>query len=72
MSFERKMFFVLARDGGSEGYSPPVWAFADHADAITALVMAQAMAEGTWRLFEVPLYPSMPRTPWYQLKPLEV
>jgi len=39
MSGERKQVFVLTRNGGSEGYSPAVWAFLDHADAIAALAM---------------------------------
>ena len=71
MSFERKRMFVLTRHGGPEGYSPPVWAFSDHSEALAALALIKAMTDGTWQLFIVPLYPSMPNTAWYQLKPHE-
>ncbi len=58
--------FVIVHDGGYEGHSPPIMAFADLETAKSALVLM----EGCCEIFEVPIWPSPALGKWWELEPV--
>lgn len=58
------MIYVVAHDGGCEGYSLPVLAFDDR-EAAVRWVKAQAES---YSIAAVPVYPEIPLKPWFQLE----
>jgi len=59
------MIYVIARDGGCEGYSGPIQAFKTKEEAIAAV----ALGGGCLEVFAVPEWPE-PSEPWYQIRPI--
>jgi hypothetical protein len=62
--------YVIARDGGVEGYSPPLLAIADRETALVALEFMRASGDSLYQLFEVPDWPAPPNK-WWDKKPIE-
>ena len=58
------MIFVATHDGGCEGQSLPVLAFESRD---TALKWAAVQTE-SYEVTAVPVYPEIPRGPWFRLK----
>lgn len=64
------MIYIMCHDGGCEGFSAPIQAFEDEETAISALRLANAGAETSMVLFEVPVWPHvLPRSNW-EIKPI--
>ena len=63
------MTYVITRNGGYEGHSPPLIAIADRGTALTVLEFMKASGESGFVLFEVPEWPSAPNK-WWDTKPL--
>lgn len=59
-----KVMYVVAHDGGYEGYSLPYLAFSDLDQAIQ-WVKAQTEA---FDIAEVPIYPELPTDQWWAVK----
>lgn len=62
--------YVISRNGGYEGYSPPLLAITDRETALVALDFLQASGDSLYELFEVPEWPNAPNN-WWNTKPLE-
>ena len=60
--------FVIAHDGGSEGYSPPVQAFLHEDEAFAAA----ALSGETYSVFSVPIWPVRAEKPWHAIQPLPI
>lgn len=60
------MIYVIAHDGGCEGYSGPMQAFETKEEAIAAVAFGDGLV-----VFSVPVWPE-PSGPWYQIKPIDV
>lgn len=61
--------YVIARDGGCEGFSAPVQATRSKEEAFRlAALMSQTER---FSVFEVPLWPQAQATEWFNVKPLE-
>ena len=58
------MIYVIAHDGGCEGYSGPLQAFRTEKEAAAAAALGESL-----RVFAVPEWPE-PAEPWYQVKPM--
>lgn len=61
--------YVIARNGGYEGHSPPLLAIPDRETALVALEFLRASGEGGYALFEVPEWPKAPNK-WWDTKPI--
>lgn len=59
------VMYVVAHDGGCEGHSLPMLAFKNRKTAL-AWVAAQTEA---FDVTEVPVYPAVPKGPWFRLEP---
>lgn len=59
------MIYVIAHDGGCEGYSGPLQAFKTKQEATAAAALGDGL-----RVFEVPEWPEL-AGPWYAVKPIE-
>lgn len=59
------MIYVIAHDGGCEGYSGPLHAFKTKKEAIAAASLGDNLV-----VFEVPEWPE-PAGPWYNVKPVK-
>ena len=64
------MTYVIARNGGCEGHSPPLMAVPDLETARVVLEFMKASGEGSYELFEVPDWPKPPNK-WWDTKPVE-
>lgn len=62
--------FVAAHDGGCEGYSAPFQAFTCKEDALMFVKHASAVGSESYQVFEVPVWPTLQETAWYNLKPI--
>lgn len=62
--------FVISKNGGYEGHSPPLLAIADRETALVALEFMVASGDSTYQLFEVPEWPKAPNL-WWDTKPVE-
>ena len=62
--------WVLAHDGGCEGYSGPVQAFATKLEALAGQALSKA-AGNTLALFLVPMWPNVADVGWSAVKPWE-
>jgi hypothetical protein len=61
--------YVIAHDGGYEGYSGPMQASASREEAFR---LAHLMsAGGSFRVFKVPVWPEAQRVEWFRVKPEE-
>jgi len=58
--------FVVAHDGGCEGYSLPLLAFTDKASALKWC----KSQDGSYSVAEVPVFPELPAAPWYRVEPV--
>jgi len=64
--------YVIARNGGYEGHSPPLLATSNRADGERALRFMRASGGSeSFELFEVPEWPNAPMA-WWETKPLVV
>jgi hypothetical protein len=59
-----KAVWVVAHNGGCEGHSLPLLAFANEADAV-AWCRGQTEAFSVAR---VPVYPQLPVAPWFEIE----
>lgn len=59
------MIYVVAHDGGYEGYSGPVLAFKTKEEAAAAVAIGDAL-----KVFAVPEWPE-PAVPWFMVKPID-
>jgi len=62
--------YVIARNGGYEGHSPPLLSIRDRETALVALDFLRASGEGGYEMFEVPEWPNAPNK-WWDTKPME-
>lgn len=60
--------YVIARNGGYEGHSPPLIAIPDRETALTVLAFMTASGDSQYELFVVPEWPSPPNK-WWDTKP---
>lgn len=60
------VIYVIARDGGCEGHSPPIQAFYN-LDEVRAAV---ALTGGCIEVFEVPIWPQ-PAKEWFYIEPIK-
>lgn len=67
MSEPLTKIYVIAHDGGCEGWSGPMLGFLTVDEAQTA-----AALEGSLRVFEVPMWPHIVPKAWYDVDPLPV
>ncbi len=58
--------YVIAHNGGCEGYSPPIQAFQNLNEAKAAL----SLMGGCFELFEVPVWPE-PAMEWFRIEPMK-
>lgn len=58
------MIYVIAHDGGCEGYSGPVQAFKTEIEARAAASIGDGLV-----VFAVPEWPE-PSEPWFQIRPI--
>lgn len=63
------MTYVIARNGGCEGHSPPLLAIPDRKTALTVLEFMKSTGESGFVLFEVPDWPSPPNK-WWDTNPV--
>jgi hypothetical protein len=61
--------YVIARNGGYEGHSPPLLCCADREVALKALAFMKGTTNESLELFEVPEWPDPPNC-WYDSKPI--
>lgn len=61
--------FILAKDGGCEGFSPPIQAFTHEHEARAALATLGLVGYG-WKLFCVPVWPEPVEGQWFNIKPI--
>jgi hypothetical protein len=59
--------YVIARDGGYEGHSPPIQAFNNLTDARAAVAL---VASESFEIFEVPVWPEK-ATEWFRIEPIK-
>ncbi len=59
------MIYVVAHDGGCEGYSGPVQAFKTQGEADAAVAIGDGLV-----VFAVPEWPEV-AVPWYMVKPVD-
>ena len=59
--------FVLCRDGGYEGYSPPLQAYSTLEEARAGKLLIAAAGEYCIDIFEVPLWPNAQTVAWYKI-----
>lgn len=59
------MIYVIAHDGGCEGYSGPMQAFKTREEAIAAASLGESL-----KVFAVPEWPE-PAGPYYNVKPID-
>lgn len=59
------MIYVIAHDGGCEGYSGPIQAFRSEAEARAAIALGDSL-----KVFAVPEWPE-PAIEWYRIEPLK-
>lgn len=63
----RRRIYVIAYNGGVEGWSGPIQAFVERENATAAV----ALLGGSFRVFDVPVWPE-PACEWFNVNPLEV
>lgn len=56
--------YIVAHDGGCEGYSLPILAFTNKADAIAW----KKVQTESYSITEVPIYPNFPLAEWFRLE----
>jgi hypothetical protein len=56
--------YVIARNGGYEGHSPPLLTIPDKETALVALEFLKASGDSLYELFEVPEWPKAPNKWW--------
>jgi len=62
--------YVIARNGGCEGHSPPVLVISNREAAFMALALYRSIGVSGFELFEVPEWPEV-GTVWWDTKPIE-
>lgn len=69
MNERGEFIWVIAHDGGCEGWSLPVQAFNNEADAWSVLATINAASSETMRVAKVALWPTPPLGEWFRLEP---
>lgn len=62
--------FVIARNGGCEGHSPPLIAIKDRETGLAVREFFRAAGDHLCELYEVPEWPAPPNK-WWDTKPVE-
>lgn len=62
--------YVIAHDGGYEGYSPPIQAFHNLEEAKAALALMNS-GSASFDLFEVPVWPERATAEWFRIEPMK-
>lgn len=64
--------YVLARNGGCDGHSPPIQAFRAHDEAERAKALIEAAGDSArLEIFQVPVWPNPASAPWHSIKPVQ-
>ena len=66
----RHSVWVIAHDGGCEGFSGPIQAFVDKDTATKGLRIMEAGGAIGVVLFEVPVWPNVQTADWWNIQPL--
>lgn len=60
------MIYVIARDGGYEGYSAPIQAFSTKEEALAAAALGESLD-----VFAVPVWPEPTVSKWFDIEPIK-